>query len=94
MFDIVTRGGKVHSGTQQFRRGQMSYITEEMFEELVKNIVQKFGFSDQRAREKIREALTSQKIHIGTPLIERIRQAQVRAAEQTIVDDLREKGLL
>ncbi len=70
------------------------YVTEDMFELLAKNMAKKFNLSVGVARQKVLEALTANGIHVGLPLVERIRLAQTRAGERAVIESLHEKGLL
>lgn len=70
------------------------YITKEDFEALLKSTAQKTGTLPEDIRERVRSFLAQQGISVGLPLTEQIRQAQVEAGEQVVLESLRDKGLL
>lgn len=73
----------------------MRYMPEEVFEEFVKNLQERFpDVGTERVRLLAKESLKEQGIAIGLPLIEKIRQAQVHAGEQVVINNLRANGLL
>ncbi len=70
------------------------YITKEDFEALLKSAAQKTGTRPEDIRGKVRSFLAKQGISVGLPLAEQMRQAQVEAGEQVVMQNLRDKGLL
>ena len=69
----------------------MKYIvdSEDIIERLAKGTAERFDFSIEEARMKIRKALAANRgFRISPPLAELIRQAQVRAGKLAVIERL------
>jgi len=67
----------------------MRYITEEDFEMLIQNAAKKTDRDPDEIRVSVRKFLTEERgVTISIPLMEKIRQAQVRAAENVVILNL------
>jgi len=71
-----------------------SYVTKKDFERCVKSVAKKFGVSIEKAEAWTKEVMREKNIEIDLPLVEKIRQEQVRAGEQAVIEDLKAKGLI
>lgn len=70
------------------------YMSEESFEEWCQDIAKKHDKPIEDVRIAARITLQEHGIQIGLPMEERIRRAQIRAAEMVVIEGLYEKGLL